>query len=245
MMDNTNIILATNIQNFRKKCGFTQEELAQKLGVTFQAISKWENAKSAPDILFLPIMADLFGCSIDELFSRNIESRDGIKYCTELPWDDDDIIRGVVCEGKRILQITDKITQKFTFEIIGDAKSVESKCSIDVSGNVSGGCNAGSSVSIGGNLSGGANCGMSISVDGNLSGGCNCGMSIQCGRDINGDVNCGKDVTAMCDIHGDIRCEKNVTAGCNIEAESIKCNKIRCESLECEQIASNVKVDFK
>lgn len=71
-MDNVNIVLAENIQNFRKKFGFTQEELAKKLGVTFQAVSKWENAKSAPDIMFLPIMADLFDCSIDQLFSRDI-----------------------------------------------------------------------------------------------------------------------------------------------------------------------------
>ncbi len=68
-MDNTNIVLAANIQKYRKKCGLTQEELAKKLGVTFQAVSKWENAKTAPDILFLPTMADLFGCSIDDLFS--------------------------------------------------------------------------------------------------------------------------------------------------------------------------------
>ena len=60
-MNNTNIVLAANIQKYRKKSSLTQEELAQELGVTFQAVSKWENAKSAPDILLLPIMADLFG----------------------------------------------------------------------------------------------------------------------------------------------------------------------------------------
>ena len=69
-MENTNIILAANIQKYRKKYGLTQEELAEKLGVTFQAVSKWENAKSAPDITLLPDLADLFGCSIDTLFSR-------------------------------------------------------------------------------------------------------------------------------------------------------------------------------
>jgi len=69
LMDNTNIVLADNIQKFRKRIGMTQEELAKELGVTFQAVSKWENAKTAPDILFLPTMADLFGCSIDDLFS--------------------------------------------------------------------------------------------------------------------------------------------------------------------------------
>ena len=51
-MDYTNIVLAANIQKYRKKCGLTQEELANKLGVTFQAVSKWENAKTAPDIFF-------------------------------------------------------------------------------------------------------------------------------------------------------------------------------------------------
>ena len=61
-MDNMNIILASNIQKLRKNKGLTQEELAKELGVTFQAISKWENATSAPDIFFLPKMAEIFGC---------------------------------------------------------------------------------------------------------------------------------------------------------------------------------------
>ena len=68
-MENMNIILAANIQKYRKKSGLTQEELAEKLGVTFQAVSKWENAKSAPDVVFLPTIADIFECSTDDLFS--------------------------------------------------------------------------------------------------------------------------------------------------------------------------------
>ena len=68
-MENVNIVLAANILKYRKKSGLSQEELANKLGVTFQAVSKWENAKAAPDITFLPIMADIFECSIDDLFS--------------------------------------------------------------------------------------------------------------------------------------------------------------------------------
>lgn len=47
-MENICNILATNIQTYRKKSGMTQEELANKLGVSFQAVSKWENAKSLP-----------------------------------------------------------------------------------------------------------------------------------------------------------------------------------------------------
>lgn len=61
--------LASNIQKHRKLRGLTQETLAVKLGVTFQAVSKWENGKSSPDILLLPLLADAFGCSIDSLFS--------------------------------------------------------------------------------------------------------------------------------------------------------------------------------
>ena len=59
---------AANLQKFRKKRGLTQEALAEKLGVTFQAVSKWENAKAAPDIFLLPTIAGVFGCTIDQLF---------------------------------------------------------------------------------------------------------------------------------------------------------------------------------
>ena len=104
-MDNTNIVLAANIQKYRKKSGLTQEELAEKLGVTFQAVSKWENAKSAPDILFLPTMADLFGCYIDELFSRYIKTEIHYDLCTEFPWSDDEVIRILQTRGKKIIKV--------------------------------------------------------------------------------------------------------------------------------------------
>lgn len=101
-MENMNTILAANIQRLRKKNGFTQEELAGKLGVTFQAVSKWETAKSAPDIGFLPTMADVFGCSIDELFSREGETGSHYDLFTEFPWKDNGANRGVVYRGKKV-----------------------------------------------------------------------------------------------------------------------------------------------
>ncbi len=104
-MDNTNIVLAANIQKYRKKCGLTQEELAKKLGVTFQAVSKWENAKTAPDILFLPTMADLFGCYIDELFGKIVKTENHFDLCTEFPWPDDTIMREVLCNGRKIIKV--------------------------------------------------------------------------------------------------------------------------------------------
>ncbi|GIO30956.1 MULTISPECIES: methyltransferase domain-containing protein [Paenibacillus] len=59
--------LARNIGRYRKERGFTQEELAQKLGLSFQAVSKWENAQSMPDIALLPALSQTLQVSIEKL----------------------------------------------------------------------------------------------------------------------------------------------------------------------------------
>lgn len=59
--------LGKNISEKRKAMGMTQEELAARLGVSAQAVSKWENNLSCPDISLLPETAKLFGISVDEL----------------------------------------------------------------------------------------------------------------------------------------------------------------------------------
>ena len=59
--------LGKNIANRRKLMHLTQEELAEKLGVSAQAVSKWENDISIPDISLLINLADLFEISLDEL----------------------------------------------------------------------------------------------------------------------------------------------------------------------------------
>lgn len=51
----------------RKRLGLTQDQMAEKLGVTAQAVSKWENDQSCPDIAIIPRLAELFGVSTDEL----------------------------------------------------------------------------------------------------------------------------------------------------------------------------------
>ena len=48
----------------------TQDEVAEELGVSAQAVSKWENDVSCPDIMLLPHIAELFQVTIDELFSK-------------------------------------------------------------------------------------------------------------------------------------------------------------------------------
>lgn len=60
------------VQN-RKRLGLTQEQLAEQMGVTAQAVSKWENDQSCPDISVLPRLADIFGITLDELLGRSQE----------------------------------------------------------------------------------------------------------------------------------------------------------------------------
>ena len=61
--------LGNRIGQLRKAKNFTQEALAEKLGVTPQAVSKWENDVSCPDIALIPELARLLGVSTDELLS--------------------------------------------------------------------------------------------------------------------------------------------------------------------------------
>lgn len=59
--------LGARIARLRKGKELTQEGLAEKLGITAQAVSKWENDLSAPDISALPLLADALGVSVDGL----------------------------------------------------------------------------------------------------------------------------------------------------------------------------------
>lgn len=59
--------MGERISEFRKDRGMTQDGLAEKVGVTSQAVSKWENNLSVPDLSILIELADLFNVTLDEL----------------------------------------------------------------------------------------------------------------------------------------------------------------------------------
>lgn len=61
--------LGERIAELRKERNMTQEGLASTIGISAQAISKWENNVTMPDITLLPLIADVFEVTIDELFS--------------------------------------------------------------------------------------------------------------------------------------------------------------------------------
>ena len=64
-------ITGQTIKNLREKKGFTQAELADKLGVTDKAISKWETAKGLPDITLIEPLAKALSVSVMELMTGN------------------------------------------------------------------------------------------------------------------------------------------------------------------------------
>lgn len=71
--------IGKKLYELRKQSGFTQDYVAEKLGVSAQAVSKWENDIACPDIMTLPNIANLYGISIDELF-KNEEVQSNVKY---------------------------------------------------------------------------------------------------------------------------------------------------------------------
>lgn len=66
-----NIIIGEKIRRLRKQKNISQDVLAQYLGVSFQAISKWENGDNLPDVMMIPAIASFFEVSTDELFDFN------------------------------------------------------------------------------------------------------------------------------------------------------------------------------
>lgn len=77
------MIFADKIIDERKKAGWSQEELAQKLSVSRQAVSKWESAQATPDLQRIVQMAGLFGVTTDYLLREDCEA---VAKCEDAPF---------------------------------------------------------------------------------------------------------------------------------------------------------------
>lgn len=69
-----NIETANRLLQFRKKHGLSQEQLAAEIGVSRQAVSKWERAEASPDTDNLILLAQIYGVTLDELLTGNCEN---------------------------------------------------------------------------------------------------------------------------------------------------------------------------
>lgn len=78
--------IGNQIKSLRTQRGVTQEALAEKLGVSAQAVSKWERGSATPDISLLPAISAYFGVSIDELFALSDETR--MERIQNMLWDE-------------------------------------------------------------------------------------------------------------------------------------------------------------
>ena len=65
------LTIGENIRNFRKKNDLTQEALADRLGVTYQSVSRWENGTTYPDLELLPAISEVLGVTVDELIGMH------------------------------------------------------------------------------------------------------------------------------------------------------------------------------
>lgn len=70
------ITIAENLRKMRRDRNLTQEELAGYLGISFQAVSKWERDEGYPDISMLPVIANFFGITVDALIGNDVTTQE-------------------------------------------------------------------------------------------------------------------------------------------------------------------------
>ena len=79
-----NLEFGEKVRSLRTERGLTQEKLADFLGVSFQAVSKWERGDTVPDIYMLPSIASFFGVTTDYLLSYDVNKEKDISSYSEI-----------------------------------------------------------------------------------------------------------------------------------------------------------------
>ena len=108
------MIIADKIMMLRKKNGWSQEELAEKLDVSRQSVSKWESGLSVPDLNKIIAMSTLFGVSTDYLLKDELEEISG----SETGERDDAQLRSVSAEeANRYLDLSAKLARRIALGV--------------------------------------------------------------------------------------------------------------------------------
>lgn len=195
--------LGKNIALLRKEFKLTQAELAEKLNVSYQAISQWERGETYPGVTILPDIADVFDVSIDSLYGREKEPQ----RITNIP--DDNTIRAVILSGNKVAA-HEKFPEasSITFVYEGPARNIESDFSVQC-GDVSGSVEAGTHI-ICGNVGGYVDAGAHV-MCGNIQSYVDAGTYVSC-NNIGGYVDAEENVT--CDnVSGDVKASGHVKCG--------------------------------
>lgn len=216
-------MLGANIGRFRRKLGLTQEQLAQRLDVTNQAVSKWETDQCCPDTLLLPKIAEIFEITIDELFGRAV-GKAAPERGSELPWEDDDAFHVVLYHGHTLVG-AQPTHGDLTFEYEGPAKDIH--CALNLScGDVQGNVGAEGNVECG-DVGGTVNAGGYVEC-GDVNGCLNAGGYVECG-DVSGSVMAGAYVECG-DVSG------NVSGGAYVECGDVGGNVTSLSHVECGDV---------
>ena len=263
-------ILSKRISELRRGAGYTQEQLAARLGVSFQAVSKWENAQSCPDILLLPALADIFHVSIDSLFGRDAglvptDRETAPPEASSLPWPDDGAFRFALFHGHEPIldEPTDPLDPRRRVEFCweGPLHDLYSACSVSC-GDVSGSVRAEGDVDCEGVLGhvsagGDVEC---VNEEGNVNAGgdedCN---DVEGSVSAGGDVDCG-DVGGSLSAGGDVHCGSvggNLSAGGDVDcgpvggsvraAGDVDCGSVRGVTVEDDtkgRFVADIDIDF-
>ena len=215
--------MGARILRRRKEKGLTQEALANQLGVSNQAVSKWEGDVCCPDLQLLPLLADTLELSLDELFGRESMAKTAQKaeadsqilpIAAELPWEDDDAIHAVLFQGHRLLQPKqgslfrhdkyDEIRKTVELHFSGTAQDIYSDFSV-------------------------------VCTDSTISGSVRAGDGVTC-TDVGGDVTAGDDVTCG-NVGGDVSANDSVRCG------EVKGNVRASDSVTCGDISGSVSAE--
>lgn len=227
------ICIGENIRELRSAAGMTQETLAEMTGVSVQAVSKWENGLSCPDIALLPELAEIFGISVDRLLTGKEPAPGSGNMLPELP--DDGVLRVIQAMGSRLLS-AEECTEEITLVIPEEADRVinaEVRGSCTVNGDIKGDLSAKSGVScrnVGGNVN--AGCGVAC---GHVGGQVNAGDGVACGH-VGGPV-CAGDSVSCKDVNG------SVTAGDGVECGGVSGSVTAGDSVKCGDIGGNVSCE--
>ena len=213
------LTMGARISAHRKNKGLTQEALANTLGVSNQAVSKWESDVCCPDIALLPQLVDALEMTLDELFGREskaaIANDQVLPVAAELPWEDDDSIHAVLFQGHRLLQPKegslfrrdkyDEIRKSVELHFSGTAQDIYSDFSVVCTNSmIQGSVRAGDGVTCSGNVMGNVRAGDSVTC-GNVGGDVSANDSVRCG-DVQGNVRASDSVhcsTVVGDVNAD------------------------------------------
>ena len=208
-----NNMIAERITELRKKKNMTQEDVARAIGVTNQAVSKWEAGINYPDVELIPRIASLFGVSVNYLFAGE-EETSGVPADVMPELADDGKVRVFVFKGKRLLGKESPARDEWVnvnFE--GD--------SIEVYGNVNtddltlrggltchGDLNCRGDLIIGeGNMNGPVACEGDVLVkNGNINGSVDCRGDVNIAGDVGQNVSVGGDLGIGGNVGGNVAC---------------------------------------